>query len=206
MPITERTIFAVAWWVGVGALLGLVVTGVWLSVAYQPSPAAAWDDLGRGETSPSATLTWIHVAAGWILAGVGVVASLVGLFDRFRHPISRILMGLTLPAIWLSFLLGRMLPWDQIALRAVTVGSDLSGINVAEIVGDEFRFIIVNGREIDPDRFLAVFAAHVVVAVFLLVAWVAAGTSALRVRSVHADRHRVRRRRVRRRIEPAGVR
>ena len=88
MPITGHSIFTVAWWVGMLALAVLVVTGIWLSFAYQPSPAEAWDDLGLGGTSPSATLTWVHVAAARVVAGAAVTKKsnmMVGFFiQMFR--------------------------------------------------------------------------------------------------------------------------
>lgn len=180
MRITGHSIFTVAWWVGMLALAVLVVTGIWLSFAYQPSPAEVWDDLGLGGTSPSAPLTWLHVAAAWVVAGAAVVAAIAGLLDRGRRGSPRVAIALTLPAIWIAVQLGRMLAWDQIALWAVTAGSNLSGVNVDEILGDEFRFFLIDGREIDPDQYLGVFVAHLVVAAVVVAGWVVIGAISTR--------------------------
>ena len=184
MRITERSIFTVTWWVGLCALVVVVVTGVWLSFAYRPSAADAWDDLGMGGSSPSATLTSLHLAAAWTLAGSAAVGALVGLLDLRRGLSPRVAMVLTVPAVWLSFQLGRLLPWEQLALWAVVPPSGLSGVNVRAILRDDIRFLLVDGREVDPDVYLAAVLAHFVVAAILVAGWVTLGAigSAGRVR------------------------
>ncbi len=170
-PSFDRSVFTIAWWIGMAALVVLVVTGIWLSFVYQPAPSDAWDDLGLGGDSPSALITWAHVAAAWTIAGAAAVGGVAGLLDARRRPFSRVAMVLTLPAIWLSIQLGRMLPWDQLALEAVTVNGNLSGVNIGAILRDDLRFLLIDGREVEPDAYLATFIAHLVIAALVVAGW-----------------------------------
>ena len=160
---------------GLLALVVVVVTGIWLSFAYRPSAADAWDDLGMSGTSSSATLTSFHLAAAWTLAGSAAVGAIAGLLDLRRGRSPRVAMVLTVPAVWLSFQLGRLLPWEQLALWTVVPPSGLSGVNVGAILRDDIRFIFVDGREVDPDVYLAAVLAHLMVAALLVAGWVTLG-------------------------------
>ena len=51
----------------------------------------------------------------------------------------------------------------------------LSGVNVGAILRDDIRFILVDGREVDPGVYLAAVLAHLVVAALLVAGWVTLG-------------------------------
>ena len=48
---------------------------------------------------------------------------------------------------------GYLLPWDQLALWAVTVGTNMMGYT--PVFGDQVRFVLLGGVEIGTDTLLA---------------------------------------------------
>ena len=79
---------------------------------------------------------------------------------EFNWVIGVILLTLTL---LLSFT-GYLLPWDQLALWAVTVGTNMMGYT--PVFGEEVRFVLLGGAEIGSETLLAmVCVARVVPAV-----------------------------------------
>jgi quinol-cytochrome oxidoreductase complex cytochrome b subunit len=55
---------------------------------------------------------------------------------------------------------GQLLAWDQLALKAVTVGSSYRGM--LDPLGDDVRFLIIAGTEVSQGSFLAWLLVHVV--------------------------------------------
>ena len=63
----------------------------------------------------------------------------------------------------LTFLLsftGYLLPWDQLAYWAITVGSEMAG--AAPIVGDRARFLMVGDYEIGQSTLIRFYTLHVI--------------------------------------------
>jgi quinol-cytochrome oxidoreductase complex cytochrome b subunit len=55
---------------------------------------------------------------------------------------------------------GYLLPWDQLALWAVTVGYEIARATPA--VGDEVAFLLFGGYQLGPNALLRFYALHVV--------------------------------------------
>ena len=55
---------------------------------------------------------------------------------------------------------GYLLPWDQLALWAVTVGYEIARATPA--VGDEVSFLIFGGYQLGPNALLRFYVLHVV--------------------------------------------
>lgn len=143
----------------VGALAALVlvltVTGIYLWFAYRPTGAQAWGGIyqpdegvtlatrARGIHRWTSYLTVLtSVAAGALLAAEAITARAP------RRPDWRVALGVPLVLMVLvASASGFALPWDQLALRAVTVGSNLKGYG--PIFGDEVRFVLMGGTEVD---------------------------------------------------------
>jgi quinol-cytochrome oxidoreductase complex cytochrome b subunit len=63
----------------------------------------------------------------------------------------------------LTFLLsftGYLLPWDQLAFWAITVGTNIAG--TAPILGDKTRFWLLGGFEVGPDALIRFYTLHVI--------------------------------------------
>jgi quinol-cytochrome oxidoreductase complex cytochrome b subunit len=70
-------------------------------------------------------------------------------------------------------LTGYLLPWDQLALWAVTAGKNIGGAQA--VFGATVKYVLVDGREVSPGTYRFWAIAHVVlgvlVAVAVLLAW-----------------------------------
>jgi quinol-cytochrome oxidoreductase complex cytochrome b subunit len=143
----------------------LVVTGIALWFAYRPSASQAWGDLATEAYS------WeIRIAHGLRLAhrlasgfavptalGVGIVVA----FSRQAHvrrwratALGAGIAGTTLAASFTGFLL----PWDQLALWSVTVGTYVGGYGI--LFDSTVRFAIVGGVEVSPDTIILWLLIH----------------------------------------------
>ncbi len=71
--------------------------------------------------------------------------------------------------------MGRSRPGGKQSQRHVDLLGDDSGVNVAEILGDEVLFVLVDGQEIDPGVYLAAIVAHLAVAAVLAAGWLVVG-------------------------------
>jgi quinol---cytochrome c reductase cytochrome b subunit, bacillus type len=77
---------------------------------------------------------------------------------------------LLLTTVLLAFT-GYLLPWDQLAIWAVTVGTSLAGYT--PLVASEVQFILLGGIEVGPDTLLRWYVLHVLALPFVLVIFLA---------------------------------
>jgi quinol-cytochrome oxidoreductase complex cytochrome b subunit len=61
--------------------------------------------------------------------------------------------------LWLSFT-GYLLPWDQIAFWAVTVGTQMA--TYAPLVATESSFILLGGIEVGQETLIRFYVMHVI--------------------------------------------
>src|SRR5438270_842933 len=86
---------------------------------------------------------------------------------EFNWVIGVILLLLTL---LLSFT-GYLLPWDQLALWAVTVGTNMMGYT--PVFGSQVKFVLLGGVEIGPSTLLRWYVLHVLLLPFVIVIFMA---------------------------------
>ena len=144
--------------------LVLLATGVWLIWYYRPSPIAPWA-IDRHLT---ATVEWtrrvqlLHRWAGVQLIVLGVAFFVEGVVwaastRRFR----RAAIGLAaLIAVLFADFCGFLIAWDQLALFAVTVGTDMHGFG--PVFSNQTRYVLVGTAEISKDTFHRWFWVHTV--------------------------------------------
>ena len=144
----------------------LVLTGVALMFYYVPSTAQAYDrmlDL-RGSVAFGTILRNMH---RWSAHGMVAVVFLhlcrvffTGAYKKpreFNWVIGVVLFLLTL---LLSFT-GYLLPWDQLAFWAITVGTAIAGY--APLVGKEIQFLLMGGNAVGQEALLRFYVLHVAV-------------------------------------------
>ena len=134
-------------------LIVLVITGVWLHQSYRPD-----DDQ---------PVRIIHRLASQALIGVFLTAVIVAFLRRRERALSSVALVSVVVASFTGFLL----PWDQLALWAVTVSEDLDGFR--PLYDDRVRFVIIGGAEVAPATVLWWLAVHVGVAVAAIACTVA---------------------------------
>jgi quinol-cytochrome oxidoreductase complex cytochrome b subunit len=144
----------------------LVVTGILLMFYYVPSTGQAYDrmlDL-RGSVAFGTFLRNMH---RWSAHGMVAVVFLhmcrvffTGSYKRpreFNWVIGVVLLLLTL---FLSFT-GYLLPWDQLAFWAITVGTAIAGY--APLIGQEIRFLLLGDVNVGQEALLRFYVLHVAV-------------------------------------------
>ncbi|HVF14247.1 MAG TPA: cytochrome b N-terminal domain-containing protein [Acidimicrobiales bacterium] len=147
----------------------LVLTGIALFFLYRPTADMAW-----GEDLFTQTVDWsvrsahglrlLHRLAS-IVAFPTAIASgvLVGLGGRAgvrRGAGVALGVGLVVVTLGASFT-GYLLPWDQLALWAVTVGTNLRGFT--PLFGDEVRFVLIGGVEVARTTMVRWLLVHMLV-------------------------------------------
>jgi quinol-cytochrome oxidoreductase complex cytochrome b subunit len=69
-------------------------------------------------------------------------------------------VGLFLTTLGLSFT-GYLLPWDQLAFWAITVGTNIAGY--APLVGSKLKFLMLGGNTVGQEALTRFYALHVIV-------------------------------------------
>ncbi|HTQ54400.1 MAG TPA: cytochrome b N-terminal domain-containing protein [Bryobacteraceae bacterium] len=149
----------------------LVVTGVLLMFYYVPSTTQAYDrmlDL-RGSVAFGIFLRNMH---RWSAHGMVAVVFLhlcrVFLTGAYKKPreFNWVLgVGLLLVTLFLSFT-GYLLPWDQLAFWAITVGTSIAGY--APLVGKQIQFLLLGDATVGQEALLRFYVLHVAVLPLLL--------------------------------------
>src|SRR5437762_3830763 len=131
--------------------LGLTVTGVLLMFYYVPSVERAYTDINALETNVryGALLRNMHrwMAHGMVLT---VLLHMMRVFytGAYKPPREFNWVGgvvLLILTLLLSFT-GYLLPWDQLAIWAITVGSNIAGS--APVLGGDVKYTLFGGFEI----------------------------------------------------------
>ena len=86
---------------------------------------------------------------------------------EFNWVIGIMLLQLTL---LLSFT-GYLLPWDQLSMWAVAVGTNMMGYT--PVFGDQVRFVLLGGKEIGAETLLRWYVLHVLMLPFVIVIFMA---------------------------------
>ncbi len=155
----------------------LTVTGFLLMFFYIPSIERAYWSMKDIEFAIS--LGWLlrnqHRWAAHLMVGA-VFLHMVRVFFTGAYRGTRIVNWLVGIVLFLCTLLlsftGYLLPWDQLAFWAVTVGTNIA--KDAPLVGETTRFLLLGGSEIGQNALIRFYVLHVFVlptVVFLLFAY-----------------------------------
>ena len=144
----------------------LVVTGILLMFYYVPSTTQAYDrmlDL-RGTVAFGIFLRNMHRwAAHGMVAAVFLHMCRVFLTGSYKPPREfNWVLGvlLLLVTLFLSFT-GYLLPWDQLAFWAITVGTSIAGY--APLVGMQMKFLLLGDTTVGQEALLRFYVLHVAV-------------------------------------------
>ncbi|MBN8729482.1 MAG: cytochrome b N-terminal domain-containing protein [Acidobacteria bacterium] len=144
----------------------LVVTGILLMFYYVPSTTQAYDrmlDL-RGSVAFGTFLRNMH---RWGAHGMVAIVFLhmcrvffTGSYKKPREFNWVIGVLLLLVTLFLSFT-GYLLPWDQLAFWAITVGAAIAGY--APVVGKDMQFLLLGDANVGQEALLRFYVLHVAV-------------------------------------------
>lgn len=148
----------------------LVFTGVILMFLYVPSVERAYASVKDIE---------FVVSFGWLMRALHRIAAHLMVAAVFLHMVRVFLTGaykngsavganrplnwiiglvLLITTLLLSFT-GYLLPWDQLAYWAITVGTNIA--SSAPLVGEAMRFFLLGGNTIDQNTLLRFYVLHV---------------------------------------------
>src|SRR5271166_2570291 len=161
--------FGVTWYLGtlsLGCFLVLVVTGILLMLYYHPSVPQAYADMKDLEFTVSAGVFLRNIHRWSAHAMVFLVfAHMFKVFYRGAYRPPRefnwvIGVVLLLVTLFLSYT-GYLLPWDQLAFWAITVGSNI--LSAVPVMGQKARFLILGGHTVNANALLRFYVLHCVI-------------------------------------------
>ncbi len=166
--VPERTLrWSYTW--GLGGLSGMLVmllaiTGVFLEMNYTPSPPQAYLDVLalRSDTWFGDALRNLHHWSANLLIVVSAL-HLLRVFFTGGHRRGRELnwllgLGMLLLVLGANFT-GYLLPWDQLAFWAITVGTSI--ISYVPLAGEFLNRLLLGGPEVGPATLLNFYALHI---------------------------------------------
>ncbi len=156
--------------------LALTVTGLYLMFFYVPSVSRAYQDIQGIEASVAfgAFVRNMHRWGAHLMV-LTVFLHMMRVFyhgaykppREFNWVIGVVLLLLTL---LLSFT-GYLLPWDQLAIWAITVGHGIGGYS--PLVAKQVQFLLFGGTVVSPDTLLRFYVLHVLALPFFLTIFLA---------------------------------
>ena len=145
--------------------LGLTISGVLLMFYYVPSVDRAYEDILALETDVRFGMLMRNMHR-WMAHGMVLLVLMhmmrvfyTGAYKpprEFNWVVGVVLLVLTL---LLSFT-GYLLPWDQLALWAITVGTNMVGS--APLLGEPNRFVLVGGFQVGQNALIRFYTLHVI--------------------------------------------
>ncbi len=148
-------------------LLGvLVTTGVMLLFVYTPTPESAYNDMLRLQTDVyfGQLLRNLHHWSGNLLLIVAFLHMLRVFFTGGFHPPREFnwVLGLSLLLLVVGAnFTGYLLPWDQLAYWAVTVGTSL--LDYVPLVGESLSRLLLGGPEVSGATLTNFYGLHIAI-------------------------------------------
>jgi quinol-cytochrome oxidoreductase complex cytochrome b subunit len=133
----------------------LVVSGVWLWFHYHPVPAA-WNVTANEHLRDEQRWRIVHQLASTLTLGLAGLLAVLLVVRRWRSLLPA--AGIVLVVAAAAFT-GQLVAWDQLSLRAVTVGSNYYGLRGA--FDDQVVFVLVDGVEVAATTFRRWAVVHV---------------------------------------------
>jgi quinol-cytochrome oxidoreductase complex cytochrome b subunit len=151
---------------GLSALLAmlLAITGVFLQMNYTPSPPQAYLDILtlRSEAWFGDLLRNIHHWSANLLIITSVLHLMRVFFTGGHRPPRELnwLLGLAMLLLVLGAnFTGYLLPWDQLAFWAITVGTSI--LTYIPVIGQPISRLLLGGPEVSAETLLNFYSLHI---------------------------------------------
>jgi len=161
--------FTYTWGLGGLSILLLMVligTGIMLMFVYTPTPATAYSDMLRLQTEVNygQFIRNLHHWSGNLLVVVTFLHMLRVFFTGGLRPpreFNWVLGMVLLVLVVVANFTGYLLPWDQLAYWAVTVGASL--LSYIPLIGDGLAQFILGGPEVSGATLTNFYGLHVAI-------------------------------------------
>lgn len=167
--VLDRKVPQVNWWFTLGSaslflLVVQVITGIMLTVYYVPSPDHAYD---------SVNYIMNEVQFGWLIRGIHHWAASLLVITVFLHLLRVFFYGaykypreftwitgvvLFIATLGMGFT-GYLLPWNQKAYWATTVGTEIAG--TAPVIGEFILKVLRGGSDLSGVTLARFFSLHI---------------------------------------------
>ena len=142
----------------------LTITGIYLMFFYRPSVDVVYADMQRIHTQVSFGVLVRNLHRwGAHLMTISVMLHMARVFYTGAYKPSQEFNWMVGVILWLLTLLlaftGYLLPWDQLAVWAVTVGTEM--MKNSPVIGPEVQFALLGGPVIGAETLLRWYALHV---------------------------------------------
>ena len=148
-----------------GLFIVLLVTGVLLMFYYVPATNHAYSDMLdlQHVVSLGKLLRNMHRWAAHAMVIVVCAHMLRVFLQKAYKPPRQLNWVIGVVSLVLTLLLsftGYLLPWDQLALWAVTVGTNMAG--AVPVLGQKIRLVLLGGDTVDQPTLLRFYVLHVI--------------------------------------------
>ena len=143
----------------------LTVTGIFLMFFYRPTDVAAWNDISNLQTSVAFGLLVRNMHRwGAHLMVLSVFLHMARVFYHGAYKAPRefnwVIGVLLLVTTFLLSFTGYLLPWDQLALWAITVGTEIGG--AAPLIGPKIDLLLRGDYDIGQSSLIRFYTLHVI--------------------------------------------
>jgi quinol---cytochrome c reductase cytochrome b subunit, bacillus type len=156
-------------------LVVLAATGLWLVFYYRPTLTVAWPLAGNATPHSVGAVRWLHRVLSALAFPTAIATAVLVVLDArrkrsgWRQGRTALVAGpgLVLLVLGASFT-GYLLPWDQLALWAVTVGTNMQGYT--PVFGSSVKYVLLGSNEVSQSTMWRWFVVHTMVISALLLA------------------------------------
>jgi quinol-cytochrome oxidoreductase complex cytochrome b subunit len=167
--VLDRKVPKVNWWFTLGSASAILfvlqaVTGMFLTIYYVPSPESAYDSI---------QYLMNEVAFGWLIRGIHHWGASLMVIVVFIHMLRTFVLAaykypreftwitgvvLLICTLGMGFT-GYLLPWNQRAYWATTVGTEIAG--TVPFIGSFINSVLRGGTELSAVTLTRFFAVHI---------------------------------------------
>ena len=167
--VLDRKVPKVNWWFTLGSASAILfvlqaVTGMFLTIYYVPSPESAYDSI---------QYLMNEVAFGWLIRGIHHWGASLTVIVVFIHMLRTFVLAaykypreftwitgvvLLISTLGMGFT-GYLLPWNQRAYWATTVGTEIAG--TVPFIGSFINSVLRGGTELSAVTLTRFFAVHI---------------------------------------------
>ena len=186
MHRTQRAAVVVAF-IGLTAALATTAAGLVLADIYRPhAPGVPSAELPSALRHSDRWTDWHQISSAALVVAAIVVLALVIAVVRGQVGRGRkvLLLGAGVVAVVgsvVTMMTRPLVEWDQLAIWAVTVGSDIDGYWTAAFGGD-VRFVLMGNTEVSQGEYGAALIIHLAAPAVTAIALLVVGTALVRKR------------------------